>query len=314
VAAGAGLALRRLAGKVVILAYHRVLPASALREAFVQPGMYVRDTVFEMHVRFLREHFDLLPLGELLRLWTSGGFDERSRYAVLTFDDGWRDNYLYALPVLARHHAPASIFLATDLIGTARWFWPERLAYVMHREERPPAPADVDRAITRFKELPEGDVERVVEARADAARVTLPTERLLLSWEEVEEMSRHGITFGSHSRTHRILTRLPSDELTREVAGSLAALDRPGVAAIPVFAYPNGNRDGETAARVRDAGYAAALGSGPGPEGRVPSDLFGLRRVGIHDDVSATPALFQARLAGLDRPAAWLGRGAARWC
>ncbi len=312
-----GSGLRRLAARTVILTYHRVLPASALAREVVQAGMYVRDDTFDMQMRFLREHFEVVSIARLLRLWDRGRYDESRRYAVVTFDDGWLDNYRYAYPVLKHHGIPATIFLATGLVGTAGWFWPEKLAYVLAAEEaaRPAAPgrqvgslADrLDAEVEALKAFPEAQVEALIEERRGRVGAVLPATRLLLDWAEVEEMSRHGISFGSHSCSHRLLSRLAPEERRREVTESLAALRRQGVSAVPVFAYPNGDYTAEVVEDVCAAGYRAAVGSRPGWEGAAPSARFALRRIGVHQDVTATPALYEARLSGLDGALAGLG-------
>src|SRR6266581_7831752 len=92
---GTGRFKARLRGKVVILTYHRVLTPNELNVEFVQPGMYVLADVFESQMRFLSEQFRMLPMGELFRRWCNGGLDDDGRYCVVTFDDGWLDNYVY---------------------------------------------------------------------------------------------------------------------------------------------------------------------------------------------------------------------------
>src|SRR5262249_36518048 len=95
-----GLCRARHRGKVLILMYHRVLPEAELQKRYVQPGMYVLNHVFEEHVQFLQEQFQVLSFNELLDHWNKKEWDPRRLYCVITFDDGWLDNYLYAYPIL----------------------------------------------------------------------------------------------------------------------------------------------------------------------------------------------------------------------
>jgi peptidoglycan/xylan/chitin deacetylase (PgdA/CDA1 family) len=294
---------------VVILAYHRVLSGEDLVRSFVPPGMYVRAEVFEAQMRFVKEHFELLSLERLLEHWTDGSLDEAKRYCVVTFDDGWRDNYLHAYPVLRQMDIPATIFLATRFVGTDEWFWPERLAYILLNRSGGPSPGDDDRKwseteveteIGRWKCMRRADIERSLDELIRERGASLPRERAVMSWDEAAEMSRHGISFGSHSVTHAVLTREGAEDVDRELRGSLRELRERQVNYLPVFCYPNGDYSRGIIDQVRAAGYMAAVCSESGVEARAPGNLFALRRVGIHNDVAETMPLFAFRLAGLD--------------
>ena len=104
--------LKHKEGLIPILMYHRVHPDGASTEG-LEPGMFVRASTFERHVRWLRQRFELVTLSEAVD--AARGRD-RGRVAVLTFDDGWRDNLTHAWPVLQRHGARATIFLVTDWV------------------------------------------------------------------------------------------------------------------------------------------------------------------------------------------------------
>jgi len=104
--------LWRLAGCFVpsvtapILCYHSVNPLAYLHS--------VRPELFDAQVRYLMEHFRVLPLGDLIAEFRRGGPSEPS--AAITFDDGYVDNHTYAFPILERHRCPATIFLPTAFI------------------------------------------------------------------------------------------------------------------------------------------------------------------------------------------------------
>jgi peptidoglycan/xylan/chitin deacetylase (PgdA/CDA1 family) len=300
---------RRLRGKVLILAYHRVLSGGDLAGSYVPPGMYVDADVFDAQMRFVKEHFEVLALAQLLEHWTAGSLDEAKRYCVVTFDDGWRDNYLHAYPVLRRLGIPATIFHSTRFVGTDEWFWSERLAHILLNRSEGPAPRDdhrkwsetgVETEIGRWKQMRRADIERALDELMRERGTSLPRERAVMSWDEAAEMSRHRISFGSHSQTHAILTRAAAEDVDRELRGSLRELWERQVNCLPVFCYPNGNYSEEIVDQVRAAGYLAAVCSDSGVEARAPGNLFALRRVGIHNDVSETMPLFAFRLAGLD--------------
>ena len=317
--------------KVVILAYHRVLPETELRRRRVQPGMYVLDHVFEQHMQFLQEHFLILSFDELLERWKKKIWERQQRYCVITFDDGWLDNYLYAYPVLTKYRLPATVFLATDFIGTHEWFWPEKMSYLLEQFLDPTLASRkkaecyflleqfldrrkgtayaftaypsgeghiLDEIIEQCKKLPSEAIHKLIEEIAAILEIQVPTERLLLDWSEVAQMSKDRISFGSHSCTHRILTNLSRSEIEMELKASKRELVARQVNDVPVFCYPNGNCNEEIKNLVRDSGYQAAVGVHSGVEGELPKNMFELRRIGIHNDITNTISLFSFHLLG----------------
>ena len=114
-------------------------------------------------------------------------------------------------------------------------------------------------------------------------------------------MGRSGlVTFGSHTVNHLILTTLTEQEVGRELDESRERLLREGVVGsefIP-FCYPNGNYTARITEMVREAGYSMAVTTKKGWNG-IGCDPYALRRVGIHQDISSTEALFGCRVTGI---------------
>lgn len=297
--------LRRLQGKVVILMYHRVLSEKELAQQFVQPGMYVRSDVFERQMQFLKEHFQILSFTELLNLWKKNKFDKSKRYCVITFDDGWLDNYIYAYPILKKNNIPAAIFLPTAFIDTNKWFWPEKISYMLHHYFNNSASkpmesiplGKIDSVIEKYKESSDEEIEDIIEKMSREINLKIPDERMLLNWEEVKEMSQNNISFGSHTCNHKILTKLSAMESQKEIEDSLHILQENKINHIPVFCYPNGNYNAEIQRLVKERGYQAAVSTRFGLENSSAQDLFSLKRIGIHNDISSTIPLFAYRLS-----------------
>ena len=326
-----GLYRARHRGKVLILTYHRVLAQVELQKRYVQPGMYVLNHVFEEHMQFLQEQFQVLSFNELLERWNKKEWDHKRQYCVITFDDGWLDNYLYAYPVLRKYGLPATVFLATDFIGTHEWFWPEKMAYLLEQVLDPvlasakraqcyllveqflgarqgiahPLTAYsngegiiVDEVIDQCKQLPSEAIQKLINELTAVLEIQLPKDRLVLTWDEVVQMSQDGISFGSHSCSHRILTNLSRSEIEMELKASKRELAAKQVYDVPVFCYPNGNCNEEIQNLVRDSGYQAAVGVHRGVEGESPKNMFELHRIGVHNDIASTIPLFSFHLLG----------------
>jgi len=326
-----GSYLRAHRSKVLILMYHRVLSEKEVRRRYVQPGMYVLDHVFDAQMRFLKNQFQAISFAELLDRWKKNNWDTTTRYCVVTLDDGWRDNYQYAYPLLNKYGVPATIFLATDFIGTRRWFWPEKMSYLLEMYYNPvlslkkkeslssllnhymrnlklvtPArvfnntrPGEkIDNFIETCKLLPQEQINELIEKMRIVLDLDFPHERVLLNWEEVAQMSQNGISFGSHSSSHQILTKLPLQEAIAEIVESKCTLLKKHVNYVPVFCYPNGNYNREIQSLVRESGYEAAVGAQFSSEGESPEDPFAIHRIGVHNDISSTIPLYSLHLSG----------------
>ena len=91
-------------GKVHILMYHRVLKDNDKAILSMQPGMYVTESAFKNQMVLLTKHYHLISLTDLLELWKNGEYSKDVRYCIVTFDDGWLDNYLNAYPILDEYN------------------------------------------------------------------------------------------------------------------------------------------------------------------------------------------------------------------
>lgn len=317
--------LRQLRGKVTILMYHRVVTGVELSSQFIQPGMYVTSDTFDRQVRFLREHFDVVSMHELLAMRLRKVWNTNRRYCVITFDDGWLDNYVHAFPVLRQYDVPATIFLPTGVVGTAMWFWPEQVGWLTQQFALLPPKRKAetlaslraggswlngiagmmevgqsDSLIEHCKAVSHERIGELVCRLTEEMGARLPDERLVVNWEEVGEMSAAKISFGSHSVAHKILTTVSDAELHEEVYGSLKALQQKSLNVVPVFCYPNGNYSAKVMRCVEAAGYSAATTTEPGWEVPDTSRMFRLKRIGIHNDLTSSESLFAFHLAGFN--------------
>jgi len=311
--------------RYVILMYHRILP-SALLKPWIQSGMYVDPETFEMHIRYLKKHFQVVSLVDKFASPPTMGKTRSSLpICMLTFDDGWQDFYEFAFPVLKRNQVPATVFLPTGYIGTNDWFWTDRLAMLLasatptteqDRSGTEPCHPLLERitgipgayeerleaAIQILKSRNDKEIEEVIvglKKRVDSE----PTagQRAFLNWEEVREMGGSGlVSFGSHTHNHRILVHLKEGEVREELALSKDILLREEVVdpSFVPFCYPNGDSNQRVARMVREAGYHAAVSTGKGWNDEDASS-FELKRVAIHQDMTASREMFGCRVVDI---------------
>ena len=151
-----------------------------------------------------------------------------------------------------------------------------------------------------FRSEPLDRINMFAASWADLLEVVVPPNRQVVTWDEVREMSAAGITFGSHSVSHRILPALPRKEIVQEVAESWTVLSQQSIRTVPVFCYPNGDWSGEVSQCVEAAGYRAATTTQFGFETATPANRFGLKRINVHHDVTCSDDLFAFHLAGFN--------------
>ncbi|MBI2469449.1 MAG: polysaccharide deacetylase family protein [Candidatus Rokubacteria bacterium] len=267
----------------LVVGYHRVVADFEANAKTSIPAMLVSQRMLERHLDWLGRRYRFVPLDELgSRLEAGGGFDRP--VAAVTFDDGYTDVYEHALPLLTRKGIPATCFVVTDLVGTsrpalhdrlylllrrafARWHMPGRdLAWLLLALEVRAVdpwrlrgldlhPAGVTSALLRA--LPQAEVWRVadaLEAEVGLAPAALDDGRPL-TWDRLVEMHRHGVTIGSHTRTHVLLANETPERVREETAGAREELVRRLGTAIHHFAYPDGQFDRATVRAVAAAGY-----------------------------------------------------------
>jgi peptidoglycan/xylan/chitin deacetylase (PgdA/CDA1 family) len=293
--------------------YHRILPHKEAARLSVEPGMYVTPETFARQLGWLAASFRVLRLSEAIGRLIEGSALPKGA-CVITFDDGWRDNFVYALPALQKFNLSASVFLVASRVGTEGGFWPDEVCRILSKLSRteqtevvgqfnPKFRGEPTQALlSHFKELKQEPRDRALEKlRAAQQGTPAPIERELMNWQEVEQMADSGIEFESHGLSHSILTGIELDEAEVELRDSRAALLERGYAQAGVFAYPTGAYNSELQKLVLAAGYRAALTtqSGLAAHGTPPTTF---PRIGLHDDISASRAEFHRQLPG------WAGR------
>lgn len=275
-----------------ILTYHTV---NDQHDPFFT-GMPVQ--VFAQQMAYLAQHATVLPLTEAVERLQRQDLPDNA--VAVTFDDGYRDVYVHAFPILQAYSVPASIFLATDCIGSGNVLWHDRVFAAFRKTQAPCLVAYGTEAATyplrtmddklraqhevlRFLRSLDGHARLAWIARLEEQLGVQDQENgleLMLTWEDVQAMVGHGISFGSHTVTHPILSKVPRDQAMYEVAMSKRVIEEHIGQPVTTFAYPNGRAEDftrETQEVLQEAGYLCALttifGTNDGEQ-----DLYALRR------------------------------------
>lgn len=294
-----------------VLAYHRVAV-----EPLSPDYPFDRELVssfrseFEWQLDYLRRHYSPVSCRQVADA-LDGGAPLPPRPVLVTFDDGFDDNYGVAFPALAARDVPAIIFLATDYVGSEAIYWFDRVAYAIQRTRaerlrfedgtllqigstprtRQRALRDVLRQLKSLENLARSrmvdELERIAAAPVEPAHRPLSR---ALDWAQVREMSERGIEFGSHTASHPVLTRIADPEtLDRELIGSKERIEAETGRAVDALAYPVGGIEAlneRVVDRVRATGYRLAFTYQSGNNRLDRIERLALKRLRVEHDTT----------------------------
>jgi peptidoglycan/xylan/chitin deacetylase (PgdA/CDA1 family) len=318
-------AARRLnRGGVVIVMYHGFTAVASRDGIANHEEKHLHGDAFRAHLVFLKTHYRVVSLDEVVSAWTTGSpLPERA--AVITIDDGYRSTYTIAYKALKELQLPAAVFLTTGFVDDRRYLWTDRVEYAVSHTERetmavtvggesldldlrtPELRIAADRRLrSSLKGLPQETRDEEVDAVERAAGCSVNEEGSAnetyepLFWSEAAEMAASGlITIGSHTHTHVILARCKAARAAEELRVSKRIIEDRLARPCHLFCYPNGRRgdfNGETRRLVQDHGYAGALTTVYGMNGRG-ADVYELRRYNLGKPLM--PGELEVRLSGL---------------
>ena len=279
--------------RLSILIFHRVLP----QPDPLFPGE-VDAAAFDSMCGWLARWFKVLPLDEAARRLEQGSLPAGA--AAITFDDGYADNHVVALPILQRHGLCATFFVATGFLDGGR-MWNDTVIEAVRRSplveldlrrlgrpglgrhslsDVPARRQAIDAIIKVAKYLPPPERSALVGEIAELAGAPLPDD-LMMRTDQVAALHRAGMQIGAHTVSHPILARLSDDDARREMAQSKAILEGVTGERVGLFAYPNGKPGEDYSPRcvslARELGFDAAVSTAWGAA-RRGHDAFQLPR------------------------------------
>ncbi len=300
----AGLFARCCRWDGVVFMLHRVRPRS---DAPFQPNGHLEVTpeFLDAVLTHLKEQrIEVISLSDAAARMRGEGSGS-GRFAVLTFDDGYRDNLDHALPILQKHRAPATVYVCSGMIdGTANCWWLllERaiaenkavdLDILGHRytcdcaDERSKNRA-FSRLLLALRSAPVDEQRRVSAELCQryGLDMALMLKAEMLDWQGVRDLATSGlVTVSGHSRTHASLAGLSASLCREEIVGGCADIEQQTGQRVVDFAYPfgrNRNFGRREMAFVRQAGLQTAVSSKPGFMRSGETDLLAIPRISLN--------------------------------
>lgn len=244
----------------LVLTFHRVLTDDDLKQTASMLGMVVREKTFADFLDYAAKKCELIDLSR------DPDWQPCSRLKLaVTFDDGWSDNASIAYHIARKHQAPMVIFIVTDKLGETLPFWPERaisaLDGMLASSEQGKGRNHIEQTIEELKSLPANERNQRIELMVAEHPNTQSSSAVdqTMSWEQVVQLHRGGVTFGSHTCTHEILTTIPLTEAEEEIAASREHVEEKLGVPCQLFSYPNGDCSKGVCDLVQQAGYKFAF-------------------------------------------------------
>jgi peptidoglycan/xylan/chitin deacetylase (PgdA/CDA1 family) len=293
--------LLKLKNKFIILCYHRIGNKSG-SNCLISSLINGTQEEFEKEIIFLKKYFNIISLDYLVER-----IDNKEPLPInsllITFDDGYNDNYINAFPILKKYRVPAAVFLTTDFIDNDKdLIWTDKVAYIIKETEKGSVNISglgthsltnryrKDKAkiaiIEYLKSIDDSEKNKIIDLLSKDLKVYLGSkisEKLYLSSKEILEMAKDGISFGSHGCSHSILTKISLRQAQDEIVKSKMKIEELIGKEVTFFAYPNGTYldfNNEIIEILKKAGYEAAFTTIPGGNRHSDSqDIFSLKRI-----------------------------------
>ena len=278
---------------------------------------------FESHIKWMMQHGQIISADKLYQV------SQHTRFMV-TFDDGWKDNFRYAYPVLKEYTAPATIFLSTGNINERKLFWSEEIGILIQRSPSTKIEiADIlryeikqiltstnfteklsfDNKATNIPYLLDRLIESLKRVTAEWRSKTLANiykklhvphcadgSNYLLNWDEIRYLAYNGIMFGSHTHRHTLLDYVDKDVVDYELFTSKRILENKLEKQVNMFSYPNGYFSNPCVKdSLRNHGYEYAFTLERKPLGH--SDHLAIPRCMVYENIARSMSRYYLRLS-----------------
>jgi peptidoglycan/xylan/chitin deacetylase (PgdA/CDA1 family) len=297
---------RNLIGeRLTIVTYHRVTGTDIRQIEMSLPYLFTSERAFKKQLNFYRTWYKVITFTDLRRAVQNGSIPWNS--LIITFDDGYADNYHCAYPALKKTGLPATFFISVDKIGregAESSFWWDRIYYLFRLLSKPGKETvlrELDHDLTRrydaFKKNPAAlfsilnkekneKIENMIAVLQKKLKIStdeITRANATMTWEQIAKV-RSVIEFGSHSCSHDNLLTMDQNRKLHEIRESKSIIEQKSGGSVVAFSYPCGNIDENITTLVKDAGYEFAVTTETGIN--ALADPHHLKRINVWEGTS----------------------------
>jgi peptidoglycan/xylan/chitin deacetylase (PgdA/CDA1 family) len=309
--------------RLTVLAYHRVADHDLSKIKASLPYLFVTKDSFAKQLDFITSHYHVINFKELKGHLAKHDLPHNS--LIITFDDGYEDNYRNAFPLMRKLNIPAVMFITSNKIGhgDCRPYWWDRMySYLRAYKDwyveglYPELDREILPLLTKFKtntsdlfgflnQQDTNGIDSLLDSIQTCYKIAVSSpnsDNTILRWEQVREMGKD-VEFGSHTCNHYNLVTLDPNKLVYEIAESLKIIKTNTEDDVLAFSYPGGNYNEKIADTVARSGYDFAVTTDIGINDL--QDTYALRRISVWEGTSRgnngkfSTSLFAYKLLGL---------------
>ena len=260
---------------------------------------------FEKSLSILVNHFDFISLSDFYR-HIEDGIPLKRKTIILTFDDGFRDNYSNAFPILKKYDIPAIIYLVHDCIENHSLPWSQALGFLLKNTKEhffsiknKEINFSFDLSTDRQKEITFNNISKIfqkstrenrellLEQIKERSKLELPND-MMLTWEMVDEMRQSNIEFGGHTMSHPLLAKIEIQEAKQEISKSKELIEKRLGEKLIHFAFPAGSYNKELKDYIKRINYKTSYNKKkPDEDLNFRNTHFtkphNIRRIGLHE-------------------------------
>jgi peptidoglycan/xylan/chitin deacetylase (PgdA/CDA1 family) len=286
--------------RLTVVGFHRVwspeLGDAAL--SFENDLFDISAPEFRKQMAWLAKNTDVLSEKDLLQI-SRGQAKPPKRPVMLTFDDGYIDNFTIAQPILKEFKLPATFFICTDMLEKRQVGWWDEIAYMFKTARKGlPCREEISQCQNYVKTQKNLDVEFYLDNVALRLGVQRPAKALqdsqLMTWLQVRQTLADGFAIGSHSCSHRVFATLSEEKQKAELRESKIFLEEVCAKKMVSFAFPVGSYEhlSENSTKLaKEAGYELLFTYETGLNPMQPDPQF-IRRVGAQPTSNMFVAAF----------------------
>ncbi|MEL4457172.1 polysaccharide deacetylase family protein [Lutimonas vermicola] len=227
---------------------------------------------FERQIKFLKKHFNFCYPEDYF-----SGNSKKGINILITFDDGYKDNYDLAAPILKRFEAPSIFFLATNYIGVNDWLWHDKVRYLIQNGALKSSEAEGHLRTMNLK----GTIDPKFKLFVDSNFPKEAPKRMMMNWEEVRKLNEMSLRIGAHTCNHLILTELNTLKQHEEIDLSSKKIESITEKKCDYIAYPNGLYNTDTISVLHSLNLSWGFTTESGVN-MINTEKTGLKRIGMN--------------------------------